>query len=164
MKRLIITLSFIFACLALHGQQVFTVLYAASDDGFVNVRQEPNARAKIVAKIYEPFHGLGDAVLLKDGHPWVRVKVGKVVGWANKNYLGMITWFEDNGGPRIISNKESVAIYGEDYSGEGRRPVFTTIGKGIIIADTYYEDGNYYVLETAHDNLFIRKSDVRIEY
>lgn len=164
MKRLLITLSLLFACLALHGQQVFTVLYAISDDGFVNVRKDPSPSAKILAKIYEPFHGLGDAVLLKDGPKWVKVKVGNVVGWANKGYLGQMTWYEGNGGPKLVTVKDSVPIYGEDYSGQGRRPVFTTIGKGVIIGDVYEDAGRYYMLETAHDNLFIKKSDVKVVY
>jgi len=160
MKRIIITLSLLFACFALHGQQVFTVLYAASDDGFVNVRKEANPNAKILAKIYEPAYGLGNGILLRDGNPWVKVKVGNVVGYANKKYLGMITWFNNTGGPRIVSYQDTTDILGEDYSGEGNMPVFTTIGKGIIIADTYVDAGDYYMLETAHDNLYIAKSDV----
>lgn len=160
MKRIIFTLSLLFACCALYGQQVFTVVYAVSDDGFVNVRKEASSKSPILAQINAPMYGLDDAILLSDGNPWVKVKVGKAVGYANKNYLGMISWFTGKGKqPAIISNKDNVKIYKE--AGEGKQ-VFTTIGRGVVIADTYDSDGNYYVLETAHDNLYVKKSDVDV--
>ena len=43
---------------------------------------------------------------------------------------------------------------------EGGLMPFTTVGKGTIIADTFFEHGDYYELHTGHDYLFIKKTDV----
>ena len=53
-------------------------------------------------------------------------------------------------------------IYGEDYVGEGKYPLFTTVKKGTTIADHFEEEDGYYVLLTGHDYLFIKKQDVKL--
>ena len=68
-------------------QDVFTVVYATSDDGFMNVRSQPSNSGKILGKLYQMFHGLGGGVLRERGPSWNKVSVGDVTGWVYNKYL-----------------------------------------------------------------------------
>lgn len=143
---------------------VFTVVYATSDDGFLNVRQQPSMSGKILTKLYSQFHGLGGGVLRQQGsNGWSKVSVGTTTGWVYDKYLGYQNWYHGDGRPRLIANREPTSIYGENYADEGDYPLFTTVKKGTVIADEFDEIEGYYVLKTGHDYLFIRKGDVRVE-
>ncbi|MBR5686891.1 MAG: SH3 domain-containing protein [Prevotella sp.] len=147
---------------AMWAQNVFTVVYATSDDGFVNVRQKPSMKAAVLTKLYEPMHGLGSGILLGKSGNWSKVRVGKFTGWAYSKYVGEQTWYEGNGQPRLVANKVNTPIYTDNLKDGGINVLFATVSKGTIIADTYKEDGAYYMLVTAHDNLYVKKSDVKI--
>ena len=43
MKKIMMLFAALMMCGLLWSQEVFTVVYAVSDDGFVNVRQRPSA-------------------------------------------------------------------------------------------------------------------------
>lgn len=146
----------------LQAQNIFTVVYAESDDGFVNVRSQPSNKGRVLTKLNQFYHGLGEGVLCGEKGNWCKVRVGNVTGWAYSKYVGRQTWFTGQGRTRLVANKTNTPIYGEDYTGERGLPLFTTVSKGTIIADTYEDNGEYYILTTAHDNLSIRKSDVRV--
>ena len=145
---------------AANAQKVFIVVYADSYDDFVNIRSEPSMNGRILTELYGPDHGLGSGVLLERGQYWSKVQVGNVVGWAYNKYLGTQSWYKHNGKPKLIANKDKTPIYGEDFSGQGRYPVFAKVEKGTIIADEYEEWGHYYVLMTGHDTLMVKKTDV----
>ena len=51
----------------------------------------------------------------------------------------------------------SQAGYADDY------PLFTTVKKGTILGDHFEAYKGYYLLKTAHDNLYIKKEDVIIK-
>ena len=143
---------------------VFTVVYAISDDGFLNVREKPSSKAKILKELYEPFHGLGSGVLREKGSSWSKVSVFDVTGWVYTKYLGYQTWYDGTGKTSLIANRDDMPIYSENYVDEEEGyPLFTTVKKGTLIADQYDEIEDYYVLKTAHDYLFIKKTDVRVE-
>jgi len=164
MKRLL-TLFFLttFAiATSLQAQNVFTVVYATSDDGFVNVRSQPSNKGRVLTKLYMFNHGLGNGVLCGQKGNWSKVRVGNVTGWAYSKYVGQQTWFTGNGRTRLVAASARTPIYGEDYSDSGSRPLFTTVSRGTIIADEYQEEGDYYVLITGHDYLFIPKSEVKV--
>ena len=58
-----------FASASLHAQQVEDTLkfvYAISDDGFVNVRTEPNGKAPIIGQIHMFNSVLSNGILLKE--------------------------------------------------------------------------------------------------
>lgn len=152
------------AASAVQAQNVFTVVYATSDDGFVNVRSQPSNSGRVLTKLYQPIHGLGSGVLCGQKGNWCKVRVGNVTGWAYSKYVGRQNWFTGEGKTRLVAAKPNTPIYGEDYTGERGLPCFATVSKGTIIADEYQldQDGKYYVLITAHDYLFIRKSDVQV--
>ena len=143
--------------------KVFTVVYATSDDGFLNVREKPSVKSKILGQLYGQVHGLGTGVLLEKGNTWSKVTVGDVTGWVYNKYLGYQTWYDGKGKITLIAGRENMPIYGEDYVGEGNNPIFTTVKKGTKIADHFNEDEGYYVLLSGHDYLFIKKQDVKLE-
>lgn len=141
---------------------VFTVLYATSEDFFVNVREEASNKAAIVDTINGQFHGMGDGVLIEKNEKWDKVRgaSGKV-GYSNNKYLGYMTWYEGNGSAVMIAAREDTPVYGENYSGEGGLPVFCTVAEGTILADADYEETEeYYALLSGHDYLFLKKGDV----
>jgi hypothetical protein len=144
--------------------KVFTVVYAESDDGFLNVRSEPSMNGKVLTKLWMQDHGLGRGVLLEKGKQWSKVSVDGIVGYVYTKYLGQMTWMAGSG-PKIVANKNAV-IYCEDNA-EGTLKPFYTIPKGTIIADTFFEhsfDGvEYYELRTGHDYLFVKKTDVIVK-
>ena len=144
--------------------KVFTVVYAESDDGFLNVRLSPSMNGKVLTKLWMQDHGLGRGVLLEKGKQWSKVSVDGIEGWVYTKYLGQMTWMAGSG-PKIVANKNAV-IYCEDNA-EGTLKPFYTIPKGTIIADTFFEhsfDGvEYYELRTGHDYLFVKKTDVIVK-
>lgn len=144
--------------------KVFTVVYAESDDGYLNVRSEPSMNGKVLTKLWMQDHGLGRGVLLEKGKQWSKVSVDGIEGWVYTKYLGQMTWMAGSG-PKIVANKNAV-IYCEDNA-EGTLKPFYTIPKGTIIADTFFEhsfDGvEYYELRTGHDYLFVKKTDVIVK-
>ena len=143
--------------------KAFTVVYATSDDGFLNVRAGASTKSKVLTKLYGQMHGLGSGVLLEKGNTWSKISVDGVTGWVYNKYLGSQNWYDGKGKTVMIANRDKMPIYGENYVGEGEDPVFTTVPKGTIIADQYDEHEDYYVLKTGHDYLFIKKNDVKIE-
>ena len=142
--------------------KVFTVVYAESDDGFLNVRSEPSMQGKVLTKLWMEDHGLGRGVLLEKGKQWSKVSVDGIVGYVYTKYLGQMSWM-GGGGPKIVASKPAVVIYCEDNADGGLKP-FYTVTKGTIIADTYFEHSfngvEYYEMRTGHDYLFVKKSDV----
>ncbi len=144
------------------GPEVFTVVFATSEDGFLNIRAQPSSTSPILDKLYGMVHGLGTGVLKERGERWSKISMGDVTGWVYNGYLGTQTWYEGTGATRLVAKREQTPIYGEDYVGEGDHPLFTTVKKGTVIADQYEEEDGYYVLKAAHDFLFIRKGDVEV--
>lgn len=159
MKKIFFTFLLLCAALSAKSQKVFTVLYATSDDGFVNVRTAPNASAQKVGEIHEFMHGTGDGVLLSRGK-WHKVKTSNGrVGYANSRYLGEINWM--HGSQRTLVAKGATPIYYESFADDGRPlTVFTTVPAGTLIANEYVDNGNYYYLQTAHDGYLVKKSSV----
>lgn len=163
MKRFLAIFATIALCGVIHAQSVFTVVYATSDDGFVNVRSLPSNKGRVLTKLWMFNHGLGNGVLLGQKGNWSKVSVGKVTGWAYSKYVGTQTWYKGDGSPRLVATRENTPIYGENYKDGGEPlPLFATVKKGTILGDTFTEDGKYYMLTTAHDNLYIRKSDAKV--
>ena len=144
------------------SQEVFTVAFAVSDDGFVNVRERPSSKARVLTKLYMFSHGLGEGVLRGKSGNWTKVSVGKTTGWAYTKYVGTMNWYKGTGSPRLVAALPNTPIYRESMEDAAKHPLFTTVKKGTVIADKFEEDGEYYVLITAHDNLFIKKTDAKI--
>lgn len=163
MKRILFSVIFSLSFFLAGAQSVFTVVYATSSDDFVNVRAQPSSKARVLKKLYSAHHGLGEGVLRGYSGKWTKVSIGDVTGWAYSKYVGQITWYTGKGSRKLVAASPRTPVYGEDYTGERGRPVFTTISEGTIIADEFQEEGEYYVLVTGHDYLFIRKSDAVVE-
>ena len=145
--------------------KVFTVCYAVSDDGYLNVRSQPSMNGEILGQLWMQDHGLGRGVLLEKGKTWSKVRVGNVTGWVFNKYLGQMSWMAGSG-PKIVASKSFTPIYCENNA-DGGLDLFATVEKGTIIADTFFEhdfgDGvKYYELRTGHDNLFIKKTDAEV--
>lgn len=162
MKRLFFILSLCFATTLIYAQGVFTVV--SSSDDFINVYSKPSSRGRVVAEIGMGIHGLGDGVLLQKGRTWSLVSVYNVKGWARTKNLVEQTWYSGKESTRLVAAKDGTLIYRENLGDDEEMPVFATLSKGTIIADSHYEDsGDDYALITAHDYLFVRKKDVIIE-
>lgn len=175
MKRIMFLFATLFVCGALWSQNtqktltpsVLTVVYATSDDGFLNVRERPSSKAKILDQLPLQFHGLGRGILLESGERWSKVRSNNNVdGWVYNKYLGYQTWYSDNGKPKLIAKWAYTPLYTDNYADEGPKFIpFGTVKAGTIIADEYDADEveGYYVLKTGHDYLFIKKEDVIVE-
>ena len=170
MKRFIICL-IAFALLAGGGvckaqsnrTNVFTVVYATSSDGFLNVRSEPSMKGKVLTKLWTASHGLGHGVLLEKRHKWSKVSVDDIEGWVYNKYLGSMLWYTGEGKTFLVAKLPQTPIYGENYADDpAGYPLFTKVQRGTIIADDYDQIEGYYILKTGHDYLFIRKSDVEV--
>ena len=163
MKRIFLFIAAITLCTTVWSQDVLTVVYATSDDGFLNVRERPSTKSKILTKLWMLNHGLGRGVLRGQSGNWSKVSVGDTYGWAYTKYIGYQNWFENKGAPKLVAASEPTIIYTENYAdADEGLPVFTKVSKGTILADQFEEDEEYYMLTTAHDYLFIKKKDAVI--
>lgn len=165
-KRLIMIFSALMICGGMWAQGIFTVVYATSDDGFVNMRAKPSTKARVVGKLWMADHGLGNGVLCGESGKWSRVRVGTTEGWCLTKYVGKQTWYSGTRDAVLIATNDETPIYREDYDDDDAYPLFTTVRKGTILADDFLENSEfnpeYYILQTAHDCLFIRKSDAEV--
>ena len=162
MKRLIIFFAALAMCGTIWSQEVFTVVHATSDDGFVNLRSRPSSKAPVLSKVYQMFHGLGNGVLRGQQGAWSKVSVNNVTGWAYTKYLGKQDWFTGEGDSILIANKENTPIYMDNLSDDDEDVVFTTVKKGTILADQFEKNETHYILITGHDYLFIRHEDAKV--
>ena len=148
--------------LNLSDDNIFTVVYAISDEGFVNVRETPSAKAAILDTLWMMFHGLGNGVLIEDQIGWSKVQVGEHVGWVNNRYIDYQRWYDGEGDSILVAAKDPTPLYGENYADEGDYPLFTTVKKGTILADDFIIHEGYYNLLTGHDYIFIKLEDAQI--
>lgn len=164
MKKLLFLLSFLFSSVGLSAQDVFTLVYANSDDGFVNVRAQPSSKAKILKELHFVFEGLGEGVLIEKGDKWCKVKVGDVVGWAYSKYLGFQTWYEGTGDSILVANSPNTPIFEDAEVDDGPLRI-AEVKKGTIIADKFEDNVQYYEEYYAlpgYTYLLVRKEDVKI--
>lgn len=164
MKRIFFSLFVFFMSTALWSQNVLTVCYATSDDGFLNVRALPSSKGMVLTTLPLAFHGLGRGILLEYGKQWSKIRVENTVGWVYTKYMGTQNWYSQNGQPKLVAKKEITSLYTDNYSDEGPKYVpYGFVEKGTIIADEYelLQDG-YYVLKTGHDYIFINHDDVDV--
>jgi hypothetical protein len=141
--------------------KVFTVAYAVSDDGYLNIRSLPGMNGRVLGKLWMQDHGLGRGILLERGQTWSKVCVDDVEGWVFNKYLGTQTWVSGHG-PKLIAKEDPTAIWiGNNV--DGGLNVFCAVDKGTIIADTFFDHGEYYELRTGHDYLFVKKTDVIVK-
>ena len=143
--------------------EVLTVVYATSSDGFLNVRSQPSTNGEILGKLWMQSHGMGSGVLREKGEKWSKVSVGEVTGWVYTKYMGTQTWYDGKGAQKLIAARDNTPLYGENYADADEYPLFTTVKKGTILGDHFEEYKGYYLLKTAHDNLYIKKEDVIIK-
>lgn len=146
---------------AILNGSVFTMVYTTSDDKYLNIRSKPSMEGVVLGKVNEPYRGLGDGVLIKSGSKWSKVRKGDVQGWVSNKYLGYVKWYYGRGSSVLVANMPQTTIYLESNADDETSYIpYEKVSRGTIIADEYYENGQYYVLETAHDNLSVKKSDV----
>jgi len=143
------------------NQGVFTVVYATSDDGFLNIREQPSSRAKVLGELHVGFDGLGEGVLIEKGDLWSKVSTKGVVGWVYTKYLGFQTWYKGTGDSILIANLSQTPIF-ENADVDEENYKFTVVEKGTVIADSFQDSGEYYYLLTAGTCLYVRKADVKI--
>ena len=87
MKKGLLIALMLCICGFVNAQRVFTLVYAISDDGFVNIRATPSASGKVVGQVYGMLHGLGNAEKIGQVDGWTKVKKDNVVGYARTKYL-----------------------------------------------------------------------------
>ena len=141
---------------------VFTVVFATSGDGFLNVRDQPSMKGQVVEKLWMLMHGLGNGVLVESGPKWSKVRVNGVTGWVYNKYLDSQTWYDGNGTTKLVAAIDDMPIYRDNYVDEEDLLLFTTVKKGMVMADQYDTWKEYYVLKTAHDFLFIKMTDAEV--
>ena len=167
MKRLMLFFAALVMCGAMYAQGVFTMVNADAYDGFVNIRQTPSSKGKVIGRMNNYLsHGIYEGVKLGQQGGWTKVKSGGVVGWCYSKYVQEINWYDGSGRYIIVAAKSSTPIFQE--SGEGTPGFVHSVKKGTIIADyddlseNLTEDG-YYILMTAHYHYLVRKSDVIVK-
>jgi hypothetical protein len=143
--------------------EILTVVFATSNDGFLNVRSQPSTNGEILGKLWIQSHGMGNGVLREKGEKWSKVSVGDITGWVFTKYMGSQTWYDGKGAQKLIANRDNTPVYGENYADADEYPLFATVKKGTILGDRFEEYKGYYLLRTAHDNLYIKKEDVIIK-
>ncbi len=146
---------------AILNQRVFTVVYAISDDGFVNIRERPSSTAKVLGELHVGIDGLGEGVLLEKGDSWCKVSAGNIIGWAYTKYLGFQSWYKGTGDSILIANLPQTTIY-ENADVDEDNYKFTIVEKGTIISDSFKDMGKYYALFTNGTYLYVKKEDVKI--
>ncbi|MCR5241806.1 MAG: SH3 domain-containing protein [Prevotella sp.] len=163
MKRLIVFLFALVMCGSMWAQEVFTVVYATSDDNFVNVREKPSSKARVLDQLWMLFHGLGGGVLLEQQGKWTKVRLRNgVTGWCYSKYVGTQDWYTGEGDSILVAAKPVTELFTDNYADDGPMPLFGTVKKGTILGDEFYEHEGYYELRTGHDYVFIRKEDAEI--
>jgi hypothetical protein len=161
-KQLLFFFALAFAFCTVSAQNVFTVVFDTSDDGFLNVREIPSMKGKVLTKLWMLSHGLGNGVYLGENQRWTKVEVNGVIGWVYSKYVGKQTWYEGKGKPKLVAKSRITPIYRESMADDEDNPLFCTVKKGTIIADQFDQDDVYYILKTVHDFLFIKKEDAEI--
>lgn len=114
---------------------VFTVVFATSGDGFLNVRDQPSMKGQVVEKLWMLMHGLGNGVLVESGPKWSKVRVNGVTGWVYNKYLDSQTWYDGNGTTKLVAAIDDMPIYRDNYVDEEDLLLFTTVKKGTVMAD-----------------------------
>lgn len=155
-KRIILFLSLLLLCFTANAQRVFTLVYAISDDGFVNLRSEPSMKGKVVAQVNDGARGLGNGILIEKGESWSKVRVGNEVGWCYNKYIDEQNWYDGDGERVLIAKYDLTPLYLDVYD----TPEFTRVKRGTIIADRFDESEEYYKLLSVHDYILVKKSDV----
>lgn len=145
----------------LSTRRVLTVVYATSDDGFVNVREQPSSKAKVLEKLYIGIDGIGGGILLDKGDSWCKVSVKGVTGWVYTKYIGFQTWYKGTGNSILVANTPQTPIF-ENADVDENEYKFAVVEKGTIIADSYKDIGKYYALFTNASYLYVKKEDVKI--
>ena len=145
------------------GPDCFTLVYATSSDGFLNVRDNNSIKSKIIDRLTEKVNGLGGALLLRKMGDWSRIWINNQVGYVYTKYMGRQIWYTGKGPRVMFANTVSTPIYREDLLDTGKMPVLTYLNIGYLIADQFREEGDYYVLDSEHENLYVKKSDVLIK-
>ena len=146
---------------SIKNQNIFTVVYSISNDGFLNIREKPSNKAKVLAELHAGNDGLGEGVLIEKGDSWSKISSKGIVGWVYTKYLGFQTWYKGTGSSILIANLPLTPIY-ENADVDGENYKFTSVNRGTIIADSFQESGEYYYLLTAGTCLYVRKGDVKI--
>lgn len=154
---------FIFLMLAMgmaaNSQTVFELVYATSDDGFVNIRTEPSAHASVVGRIEKPFIGLRYTMLAGQHEEWIKVVQDGVTGYARTGYLGFQKWYTGKR-PYLVA-QVSTPVYDDNAGAVGKK--VCTIAPGTIIADKFNSNKKYYILTTGRGYLFIPKECVELK-
>lgn len=146
------------------GPKAFTLVYATSSDGFLNVREEPSMKAKIIDRLNAKKNGLGHAELLKTMGEWSRIFINGQVGYVYNKYMGKQTWYTGKGSDMMIAYSMQTPIYCDDFDDEGNRLVRYVLNGGVIIADQFsYPGGDYYVLSTPEEFLYVKRDDILIK-
>lgn len=161
MKKTLLSLMFLTLHTMMYAQKTFTVVYATSSDNFLNIRTSPSGDSDIVGKLYGLNHGLGNGVLIEDRGAWSMIATSDAEGWVSSKYLGTQQWYSGDGPFTIVADKWNTPVYRETHKDNGSMSLFATLDEGTIIADHFQENGEYYILTSAHDNLYIKKNDAK---
>ena len=150
-----------FASASLHAQQVEDTLkfvYAISDDGFVNVRTEPNGKAPIIGQIHMFNSVLSNGILLKEKNgTWVKIATfeGKT-GWANSKFLETFVCSFEESDRMLVATANNTVIF------NNKGGVYAKVKAGTFLADAWFhDDGEFYIIED-HSTLYIPKSQAKV--
>jgi hypothetical protein len=134
----------------------------APDGEVVYIYEAPNINSKRVGELGYFYHGLYSDQLIRDLGDWLEIDGGYVLA----DQADVQTWYGGKGEYIIVAAQPRTYIYAEGYDPDLDDVLITESGmyvvQGTVIADEVQIVGEYYLLMTAHDYLYVHRSDVQV--
>ena len=135
----------------------------APDGEVVYIYEAPNINSKRVGQLEYFYHGLYSDQLIRDLGDWLEIEYG---GYVLADQADVQTWYDGTGESVVVAAKPHTYIYQESYDPDLDEESIVKSGmfvmQGTVIADRVEMAGEYYLLMTAHDYLYVHRSDVQV--
>ena len=135
----------------------------APDGEVVYIYEAPNINSKRVGELGYFYHGLYSDQLIRDLGDWLEIESG---GYVLADQADVQTWYGGTGECVVVAAQPHTYIYQESYDPDLDDVSIVKSGmfvmQGTVIADRVEMAGEYYLLMTAHDYLYVHRSDVQV--
>lgn len=145
---------------------VFTLVSSKSETKYIDVFAEPSFDSKKKTWISPRFIGLADGFLIEEGEVWSLVSRSNIKGWVLSDEIEKQTWYTGNGGSVLVTAHNKTPLFTKSLACDGDEvfyDFFLQIDEGIILADRYDEDEQYFILRADDESLYVKKKDVIVE-
>ena len=132
-----------------------------ADDGFVNIREEPKVHARVLGKAYRGYEGDPTVGILGKYGKWLKVQMGKIIGYADSRYVGAYNFYTGQGKYVLIA-KNGCLVKNQDYSDENKNPTIYPLKEGTIIGDSWEDADQFYYFQTGVGSCLIPKDHATV--